>query len=204
MTNSSFLEKRNKFFNKIIDKINFNLNIYITKNFDSSFEEKFFEDINLYNVKDNIIFDYSDKDKKDIVDKIKHYISNKNSCLYFTYNTKIKNTKITQPLIFTIWFLGDEIRMGVFFDNNLNDNFKNDISKKMEKLFLIFNTKAFEGNGNNFDRNNYSLYEYILTNKDSEKILDSNEKQLFIEQTYSLFFRQTILFFEENLQIYYK
>lgn len=203
MTNNIFLEKRTNFFNKIIEKINFNLNIYITKNFENNFEEKFFEDINLYNVKDNIIFDYSNKDKKDIVDKIKHYISNKNSCLYFTYNTKIKNTKINQPLIFTVWFLGDEIRFGIFVDNNLNDNFKNDISKKMEKLFLIFNSKIFDGNSSNFARNNYSLYEYVLTNN-NEKILNSEEKQLFIEQTYSLFFRQTILFFEENLQIYYK
>ncbi len=199
-----FLNKRTILFNKIIEKINFNLNIYITKNFENGFEEKFFEEINLYNVKDNIIFDYSNKDKKDIVEKIKHYISNKNSCLYFTYNTKIKNTKITQPLIFTIWFLGNELRLGIFVDNNLNDNFKNDISKKMEKLFLIFNTKSFDGKTNNFVRNNYSLYEYILTNTENEKILDSDEKQLFIEQTYSLFFRQTILFFEENLQIYYK
>lgn len=203
MTNNIFLEKRTNFFNKIIEKINFNLNIYITKNFENNFEEKFFEDINFYNVKDNIIFDYSNKDKKDIVDKIKHYISNKNSCLYFTYNTKIKNTKINQPLIFTVWFLGDEIRFGIFVDNNLNDNFKNDISKKMEKLFLIFNSKIFDGNSSNFARNNYSLYEYVLTNN-NEKILNSEEKQLFIEQTYSLFFRQTILFFEENLQIYYK
>lgn len=201
LNNLFFEERRSDFFKKIEKYVYGYLNVYITRpSLIVDTNDYAFNFIDLYKVKSSKIHDYKIEERQKVFKRVQSYVINVNSCLYFVYNHRINTIEgqIKQPVIFTVWMLGEEVRLGCFVNNHLDENFKKEILEKLNTIFNVFKTDCFLGRENEIERNDYYLKEYILTNKGSDKLLKSDEKQRFIITSFSLFVAQMVLFFEDT------
>lgn len=186
--------KINSFFLGIEDIVKKYLKIYIIK--PSSLVESNdmgFQSLELYSLKNSILNGMSFEDRLRFFNRIQIKHINANNCLYFSYNEKG-----TQPLIFTIWSLGEEIRIGCFISNTIPKDVFNSQKIKVEKLFGLFETPLFQIRKNEIDRNDYYLTEIILTNISDKSIYDSISNQIYIAQIFSVVITQNMLEYIEN------
>lgn len=186
--------KINSFFTSIEDIVKKYLKIYIIN--PSSLVESNdmgFQSLELYNLKNSILNEMSFEERLRFFNRIQIKHINANNCLYFSYNEKG-----TQPLIFTIWSLGEEIRIGCFISNTIQKNIFDSQKIKVEKLFKLFETPLFQVRKNEIDRNDYYLTEVILTNISDKSIYDSISNQIYIAQIFALVITQNMLEYIEN------
>lgn len=186
--------KINSFFFNIEDIVKKYLKIYIIKpNSLVESSDLGFQSIELYNLKNSVLHNMSFEERLSFYNRIKIKHINANNCLYFSYNEKG-----IQPLIFTIWSLGEEIRIGCFLSQDLNKEIFTSQKTKIEKLFKLFETPLFITRQNEIDRNDYYLTEIILTNKAEKSIYDSLSNQIYIAQIFAVVITQNMLEYIEN------
>jgi hypothetical protein len=192
-----FKLKINSFFSGIEDIVSKYLKIYIIK--PSSLmesEDMGFQQLELYNLKNSVLTNMSFESRLNLYNRIKIKHINANNCMYFSYNYHG-----LQPLIFTIWSLGEEIRIGCFLSYDMDKNVFSSQKKKIEKLFELFKTPLLITKKNEIERNDYYLTEIILTNKGSKSIYDQSAIQIFIGQIFSVVLTQNILEYIENTEM---
>lgn len=191
-----FKLKINSFFSGIEDIVSKYLKIYIIK--PSSLmesEDMGFQQLELYNLKNSVLTNMSFESRLNLYNRIKIKHINANNCMYFSYNYHG-----SQPLIFTIWSLGEEIRIGCFLSYNIDKEAFISQKSKIEKLFDLFNTPLLITKRNEIERNDYYLTEIILTNKSKKSIYDQTSIQIFIGQIFSVVLTQNILEYIENTE----
>lgn len=186
--------KINSFFSNIEDIVSKYLKIYIIKpNSLVESNDLGFKSIELYNLKNSILNEMSFEERLRFYNRIQIKHINANNCLYFSYNEKGH-----QPLIFTIWSLGEEIRIGCFISKGIKQHVFNSQKLKVERLFKMFESPLFNTRVNEIERNDYYLTEIILTNKSEKSIYDSLSNQIYIAQIFSVVITQNMLEYIEN------
>jgi hypothetical protein len=160
-------------------------------------EDSGFKNIGLYNVKDSVLNDLTFKERINLFNKIKIETIKVNNCMYFSYNEK----NGYQPIIFTIWSLGEEIRIGCFIDQGLGKDILEKQKTKVNRLFKMFQGPLFEINYNEIERNDYYLSEVIISNVNGISLYDSVEKQNYIAQIFAQMISQNILEYLENTSV---
>ena len=194
-----FNYKIKQFFNSIDSIVSQYLKVYIIKpNVLIESEDTGFKNIGLYNVKDSMLNELSFEERLSLFNKIKIETIHLNNCMYFSYNEKNGE----QPIIFTIWALGEELRIGCFLDQNLPKDMLKKQKEKVNRLFKMFVSPMFETNFNEIERNDYYLSEIIITNILGNSIYDSIEKQNYIAQIFAQMISQNILEYLENKSLY--
>jgi len=186
--------KVNVFFKNIESKISTYLKIYIIK--PSALVESDdigFKGIDLYNIKSSSLNNMKFKERRDFYNRVKSKFIHANNCLYFYYVEKNQ-----QPLIFTIWGLGEEIRVGCFINREMDENIFKLQKEKIKKLFKMFETPLFKTKLNEIERNDYFLTEIIITNLKEKSIYDSLEDQNFLAQIFAVVITQNMLEYIEN------
>lgn len=192
-----FKQKINNFFNGIEDIVSKYLKIYIIKPTSLiETEDMGFELLELYNLKNSVLAGMSFESRLSLYHRIKIKYINVNNCMYFSYNYHGK-----QPLIFTIWSLGEEIRIGCFLSYDMDDNIFKSQKNKIEKLFELFKTPLLIHKKNEIERNDYYLTEIILTNRSKISIYDQLSIQIFIGQIFAVVLTQNILEYIENTEV---
>lgn len=188
--------KINNFFNNINTIVQQYLKVYIIKpNVLVESEDTGFKNIGLYNLKDSVLNSMTFEERLSIYNRIKINQIKVNNCIYFSFNEKE-----FQPIIFTIWALGEELRIGCFISNNLHNIVLEKQKEKINRLFKMFETSIFLTKYNEIQRNDYYLTEIIITNRDEKSIYDSIEKQNFIAQIFAVVISQNILEYIENTE----
>ena len=76
------------------------------------------KNIGLYNIKDSILNKLTFEERLSLFNRIKIDSIQLNNCMYLSYNEK----ENFQPIIFTIWALGEELRIGCFLSQELNSS----------------------------------------------------------------------------------
>jgi hypothetical protein len=191
-----FKSKISSFFNGIEDIVSKYLKIYIIKpNLLIESEDMGFQELELYHLKTSVLTNISFEERLRIYNRIKIKYINANNCLYFSYTMNGY-----QPLIFTIWSLGEEIRIGCFLSNKIEKTVFDAQKTKIEKLFKLFETPLFLIRTNEIERNDYYLTEIILTNDNINSIYDTFSTQMFIGQIFSVVITQNILEYIENTE----
>lgn len=162
--------------------------------------DTYFNNIELYNCFKNI----SDDEKYIFYNSIKMYEQKYVNSFYITINDYIseegKNKKI-QPITFSIWYLGGEVRAGCFFNPEYFKKMKithNDVFNKAKEHINIFNGNSFLFKENNIDRNNFILIEAILSSKKERPLLDDQEFVDYISQTFANFVSNFSKYYFEN------
>jgi len=187
--------KIKRFFGAVEKIVSSYLKVYIIKPsalVDS--EDVGFKYIGLYNVKDSSLNSLSFQERLSIWKRIRIQLINLNNCIYFYYNERDDY----QPIIFTIWALGEELRIGCFIDQGLGEEVLEKQKTKVNRLFRMFESPLFRVRYNEIERNDYYLSEVILTNMRAPSIYDSIEKQNFVSQIFALMISQNILEYLEN------
>jgi len=188
------IHKINSFFFNIEDIVQKYLKIYIIKpNSLVESNDKGFKNIELYNLKNSVLNGMDFEERLSFYKRIKSQHINANNCLYFSYN---ENND--QPLIFTIWSLGEEIRIGCFIYKSMNNIVFNNVKDRVTKNFNLFRTTLFEVKSNEIERNDYLLTEIILTNNKLKSMYNSIENQIFIAQIFAVVITQTMLEYIES------
>lgn len=157
-------------------------------------EDSGFKNIGIYNVKDSMLNELSFQERINLFNKIKIETIKVNNCMYFSYNEK----NGYQPIIFTIWSLGEEIRIGCFIDQNIGEDLLIKQKTKVNKLFKMFEGPLFKTNFNEIERHDYYLSEIIISNTTGKSLYDSVEKQNYIAQIFAQVISQNILEYLEN------
>ena len=192
---SIFKYKSKQFFKTIDTIVSQYLKVYIIKpNVLIESEDTGFKNIGLYNVKDSMLNELSFEERLNLFNRIKIETIQLNNCMYFSYNEKGGK----QPIIFTIWALGEELRIGCFIEQDLPGDMLQKQKEKVNRLFKMFISPLFEVNFNEIERNDYYLSEVIITNTKGKSIYDSIEKQNFVAQIFAQMISQNILEYLEN------
>jgi len=188
--------KINLFFNRIDTIVSQYLKVYIIKpSVLIESEDSGFKNIGLYNIKDSMLNELSFQERINIYNKIKIQTIKVNNCMYFSYNEEDGS----QPIIFTIWSLGEEIRIGCFIDQFLGKNILEKQKNKVNRLFKMFEGPIFDIRYNEIERNDYYLSEVIISNITGKSLYDSIEKQNYIAQIFAQMISQNILEYIENI-----
>lgn len=184
------------FFKRIKKIVEQYLKVYILKpNVLIESEDSGFKNIGLYNLKDSMLNNLSFNERLDLYNKIKIETIKVNNCIYFSYN----EPNGFQPIIFTIWSLGEQVRIGCFINNDLDKDIFEKQKNKINRLFKMYEGPLFETTLNEIKRNDYYLSEIIISNLSEVKsIYDSIEKQNYIAQIFALIISQNILEYLEN------
>lgn len=158
-------------------------------------EDSEFKNIGLYNVKDSMLNELSFQERLELYNKIKIERIKVNNCIYFSYNERTGE----QPIIFTIWALGEQMRIGCFIKQDLNKSVFDKQKAKVNKLFKMFEGPIFDTSYNEIERHDYYLTEVVLTNLNvNDSIYDSVQKQNYIAQIFAQVISQNILEYLEN------
>lgn len=185
------------FFTSIEDIVMKYLKVYIMKpNALIESEDVGFKNLGLYNLKDSVLNNMNFSERLSLFQRIRIETIHVNNCIYFSYNEKG-----IQPLIFTIWALGEEIRVGGFISKSLDEKIYKAQLEKLDRLLRMFKTPMFESKFNEIDRNDYFLSEIIITNMSEISIYDSVEKQNFIAQIFAVVISQNILEYIETTNV---
>ena len=192
-----FKYKSKLFFKSIENIVSQYLKVYIIKpNVLIESEDVGFKNIGLYNIKDSMLNKLSFEERLTLFNKIKIDTIHLNNCMYFSYNEK----NGYQPIIFTIWAVGEELRIGCFISKDLDSDILKKQKEKINKLFRMFESPLFMTSFNEIDRNDYSLSEVIITNTSKKSFYDSIDKQNFIGQIFAQVISQNILEYLENIK----
>jgi len=152
-----------------------------------------FKGIELYNLKSSVLNDMSFEERLTFYNRVKKKFIHANNCLYYYYTEND-----SQPLIFTIWGLGEEMRVGCFIDMSMRQDRFDLQKKKVTRLFKMFETPLFDTRLNEIQRNDYYLSEIIITNLKDTSLYDSLDDQNFLAQIFAVVITQNMLEYIEN------
>jgi hypothetical protein len=187
------------FFRRLEENVNNSLTMNIVKpDVLVTTKDTEFKYIDLYSLMDSSISKVDINDRISFYKSIKHHIVYAKKCFYTIVNYHGK-----QPLIFTVWIIGDEIKLGVFILNDMNTSFNVDnllLKDTVEQYFKLMKSPLFSYRFDSSERNYYTLHEMVLTNiSNKDGMINSPGVAEMIQNLYGTFITQIILKFYESI-----
>lgn len=180
--------------NSIKNYVDKYLNIYIIKpDVLLKTEDLNYKNIDLYKFSNNKISQKNINERINIKNNLKYYFVNSIDCSYYLYEDFDSN--IEQPFIITIWFLGEEIRIGCFINKELEKEKFNNILNLTTKRYGMFFSNNLLCKLNELDRFGYYLTEVIISKKNVSLYHINNIK--YISHIFGTFLCQTLISFED-------